>query len=158
MMPLRLRPAIATDEDFLLELAKRLADFERPAWRTAEEIAAVEDAPIRAALAEPSDETAILVAEDSTGERVGYLMMVTQKDFFTGRPNPHLSILAVAPGQDGRGVGSFLLEAAEDWARRRGSGFLTLTVFCANERARRLYDRNGWQPEVMRYRKNLDPA
>jgi GNAT superfamily N-acetyltransferase len=47
------------------------------------------------------------------------------------------------------------MERAEEWARRRGLPFLTLNVFAANARARALYERAGFRPEVLRYAKPI---
>ncbi|MFN7963048.1 MAG: GNAT family N-acetyltransferase [Thermoanaerobaculia bacterium] len=153
---LRLRPARPDDYDFLIELTYRLADFEIPPWRSREEIAAIEHAPIRLALAEPDPDLGLIVAEQVPGgERLGYAMLLTQRDFFTGEKHAHLSILAVRREAEGRGVARALLEATDDWARERGLPFITLTVFHANVRARALYERLGWQPDTRRYRKEL---
>lgn len=48
----------------------------------------------------------------------------------------------------GQGVGSALLAACEEWARRRGLEYLELNVLEANEAARRLYERTGYKKIV----------
>jgi ribosomal protein S18 acetylase RimI-like enzyme len=55
--------------------------------------------------------------------------------------------LAVDPGCEGRGVGRALMEALIDQARARGGRRMTLRVFGPNERARRLYERLGFELE-----------
>jgi RimJ/RimL family protein N-acetyltransferase len=40
---------------------------------------------------------------------------------------------------------------AESWAREQGMAMLTLNVFDGNARARRVYERNGFAPETLRY-------
>jgi ribosomal protein S18 acetylase RimI-like enzyme len=58
---------------------------------------------------------------------------------------------AVDPASQGEGVGRALLEAMIEEARRRGGRRLTLRVFGPNERARRIYERAGFEVEgVMR--------
>ena len=65
-------------------------------------------------------------------------------------------MLAVARDAEGRGVGGALMRAAEDWARERGYGKLTLNVFEGNARARAVYAHLAYRPETMRYIKFLD--
>jgi ribosomal protein S18 acetylase RimI-like enzyme len=55
--------------------------------------------------------------------------------------------LAVGPAARGRGAGSALLAAAEDFARARGARKLSLRVFSTNAAAIRLYERFGFQRE-----------
>ena len=56
-----------------------------------------------------------------------------------------LSQLYVAPGHVGAGVGARLMDCALAEARRRGMKELYLTVFIDNERARRFYQRYGFE-------------
>jgi ribosomal protein S18 acetylase RimI-like enzyme len=59
----------------------------------------------------------------------------------------HVTGLAVDPAREGRGVGRALMEALIDEARARGGRRMTLRVFAPNERARRLYERLGFEVE-----------
>ena len=45
------------------------------------------------------------------------------------------------------------MDFAEDWTTRRGLSLMTLNVFAGNERARRFYDRGGFEVEMMKYAK-----
>jgi len=53
-------------------------------------------------------------------------------------------IYVLRPWQ-GTGIGQELYEWAEGEARRRGASFLQLTVYIDNHRARRFYDRRGFE-------------
>ena len=64
-------------------------------------------------------------------------------------------MIAVTEAAEGRGAGAALMGAAEDWARARGYAKLTLNVFEGNHRARRVYERFGYQVETLRYVKLL---
>jgi ribosomal protein S18 acetylase RimI-like enzyme len=55
--------------------------------------------------------------------------------------------LYVHPAQAGRGIGRALLRHAERQLRERGSEVVSLHVFEANERARRLYAKAGYTPD-----------
>ena len=56
----------------------------------------------------------------------------------------YISGIAVYPDFQGRGIGTHLLQAAEEKARGLGCPSLSLIVFEANEGAFRLYDRTGF--------------
>jgi ribosomal protein S18 acetylase RimI-like enzyme len=57
----------------------------------------------------------------------------------------YLQAIAVQPDRRGAGVGSRLLDAALEQARDSGAGRIALDVDAANGRARRLYERYGFQ-------------
>jgi GNAT superfamily N-acetyltransferase len=61
----------------------------------------------------------------------------------------------VAPGCEGRGVGSVLIAKGEEWARAQGYRWLTLSVFVQNVRAREVYKRLGYGEDIMKYVKEL---
>ncbi len=77
--------------------------------------------------------------------------LVTLVDYFNERPHAHLSVLAVEKAAEGKGVGSALLAACEQWARSKGSDRLTLSALVTNARARALYERKGFGGEYIRY-------
>jgi GNAT superfamily N-acetyltransferase len=153
-----LRPASLEDEPFLLALTARLAAFPVPTWRTRGEIAAADHAILLNALHHPGPETLILVAESPAGKPAGYVFVSTRQDYFTGMPHAHVEVLAVTEAAQGRGVARALMTAAEEWAMTRGDHAITLNVFDGNAAARALYDRLGYQPETVHYRKGLHPA
>ena len=98
----------------------------------------------------------MFIAETPDYESIGFLHLQETRDFFTNAPNCHVSDLAVAPGREGSGVGGRLLAAAEDWARGHGCRYITLGVFPANERARRLYERHGFGVDLLRMAKAVE--
>ena len=155
-LPLTIRSARHDDEAFLVALMPRLADFPLPAWRTAEEIAGGDRQILLDALHGTLAHSAILVAELSPGgERAGYVFATTKHDYFTRAAHAHVEILAVEPAAQGRGVARALMDAIEQWAGRRGYGWVTLNVFDRNSRAKALYDSLGYELETVAYRKAL---
>jgi ribosomal protein S18 acetylase RimI-like enzyme len=155
-LPLTIRPARHDDEAFLVSLMPRLADFPVPPWRTADEIAKADRRLLHDALHGALEHSAILVAELSPGgERAGYVFATTRHDYFTRAAHAHVEIIAVTPEAERRGVARALMDAIEQWARRRGYQWVTLNVFDRNARAKALYDGLGYEIETVQYRKPL---
>lgn len=149
-----LRPARPEDEPALLDLTSRLALFQPPPWRTREEICAADHPILVGALRHPDDATSIIVAE-SGGAVAGFIFSTTKQDYFTGADYAHIEVLSVAEAAEGKGVGRALLQAAEAWAKERSYPHITLNVFAVNDRARAIYERNGYGQETVHYLKPL---
>jgi GNAT superfamily N-acetyltransferase len=152
---LTIRAARPEDRLFVIALTARLADFPRPAWRTADEIALADRALLSEVLEERRSDAVLLVAESATDGPVGCVCATSRSDYFTQRVHAHVEVLAVDRRAQGRGVGSALMRAVEEWARARGHTFVTLNAFASNDRARDLYERLGYEPETLHYRKAL---
>jgi ribosomal protein S18 acetylase RimI-like enzyme len=88
----------------------------------------------------------ILVAE-LDGRVVGYGKLDHPTELPASGHVWHVMGLAVDPSSEGRGAGRALMEAMVDRARERGGRRITLRVFAPNERARRLYERGGFEVE-----------
>ncbi len=145
-----IRLAHADDDEFILRLADRFVAFELPAWRRrSETLNGIRD-DIARHLRDLPPGSHLYVAEDEDGERLGFLHLQTQKDFFTGVLNCHISDLVIAPEHDGKGIGSALLRYAERWARDHRCRHVTLAVFPGNQRARKLYAHHGYGDETIR--------
>lgn len=149
-----IRPATSGDREFVLSLANRLADFDRPAWRTAEEIAEGDRRALALAFDAPGPDQELFVGE-LHGTPAGCLLMWTLEDYFSGERHAHLSVIAVARAAEGQGLGRALMQHAEHWARERGHARITLSVFETNRRAQQLYERLGYAVEMRRYVKPL---
>ncbi len=155
---LRIRPAMADDAAWLLPMSSRLHDFGPPPFRPRDQMDEAVALDIGGSLGSADETVAVFVAEDSaSGRPLGFAHIKTFTDYFTAEPHGHISDLVVAAGAEGRGVGSALMAAAEEWSRARGHRLLTLNVFDENRRARSLYDRLGYQPDTLRMVKVLKP-
>ncbi|MEF8814601.1 MAG: GNAT family N-acetyltransferase [Halovenus sp.] len=64
--------------------------------------------------------------------------------------------LYVVPERRSEGIGSTLLEAAEDRLRERGVDAITLEVMTANESARSFYRDHGYTPHRLECEKRVD--
>ena len=80
------------------------------------------------------------------GRIVGYLGLMFVAD------EVHVNTIATAPGEEGRGIATSLLEEALAAARERGARRATLEVAVSNERAQALYRRFGFAPVGVRKR------
>ena len=90
----------------------------------------------------------VLLVADDTGKRVGFVLMLdSMPDEVTRMPQGFIAYMAVEPSHRGRGIGSRLLAAAEDEARRRGLPYMGLMVTEDNAAARALYGRAGYLTE-----------
>jgi ribosomal protein S18 acetylase RimI-like enzyme len=143
------------DESFVLALTERLAAFAVPNWRTAAQVAHVDDGILREEFRHPNPDNLLLVAEDEHATRLGFVFARLRRDVFSGSPVTHVETLATEAGAEGMGVGRALMTAVEEWARARGSAFVTLNVFATNARARGFYSQLGYQPETVHYIKPL---
>ncbi len=151
-----IREARESDTEFILSLAKRLAECELPPWRTRQEVETGTRRWLEEAIASLSPAVCILVAERSGGDLLGFVLIHEQLDFFTREPQGHISDLAVSKDAEETGTGSLLMDAAERWARAKGYGSINLNVFADNDRARRMYARRGYAVETVKYVKPLE--
>lgn len=152
--PLLIRLA-EDDDDFILALVPRFADFSLPPWRRRHEcIEGIRNDLLRHLEEQPAN-SYLFVAEDADGERVGFVHLQRTEDFFTGRSNCHISDLAVSPRHERKGVGKALLAHAEAWAREHHCQLVTLAVFPGNENARALYAACGYATDLLRLAKPL---
>ena len=149
-----IRSATPADREFLSALADRLADFDRPAWRSHAEIAEGDRRALFDALDRPQSGTELFVAE-LDGKLAGCLLLWTLEDYFSQQWHAHVSVIAVAKHVEGRGVGRALMAHAEAWARRHGHRSITLSVFEGNRRAQALYESVGYTTEMRRMVKRL---
>ncbi len=149
-----IRLATPADRDFLHTLADRLADFDRPSWRSREQIAEGDRRALDDALDNPQPATQLFVAELEHSP-AGCLLMWTLEDYFSRQWHAHISVIAVTKSAEGQGVGRALMDYAEGWAKDRGHQSITLSVFEGNRRAQALYERVGFSVEMRRMTKHL---
>jgi ribosomal protein S18 acetylase RimI-like enzyme len=150
----RARPDAPGDVEFLRAQAPRVAEG-APPWYTAAAIASVAADAIIGVLQGQREGEVIMIAEDETGDRLGFVYVLITPDPLSNAAQAHISDIVVAPQAEGRRVGQQLLATAEAWAMTRDVAALTLHVFPDNTRARDLYARQGYALEWLRLRKPL---
>jgi len=89
-----------------------------------------------------------LLARASADPSVPAALLESRRDYFTNEAHAHVAILAVAREAEGQGIGRALLQAGQDWARANRYSNLTLAVFKENERAKKVYEHQGWRSEL----------
>jgi GNAT superfamily N-acetyltransferase len=146
------RPAVADDMAFVVNLAGRFGQT-RAAWREYDEVTLGTERALAAAFASRPETEAIFIAQNASGERLGFAYAVTHEDFFTTEMHGHLSEIATV--SDGTGAAPALMDACEAWARTRGFRYLSLNVNDTNERAHAFYLRRDYQPEYRHLAKIL---
>lgn len=141
------------DDDFILGLVPRFVNFPLPPWRKRHECIEGIRTDLSRHLEHETPNNYLFVAEDADGTVVGFIDLQKTQDFFTGRANCHINNLAVAAAYERRGVGKALMAHAEEWAREHRCTLLTLAVFPGNERARALYEADGFAVDLLRLAK-----
>jgi ribosomal protein S18 acetylase RimI-like enzyme len=136
------RQAVEEDDAALLEL-------DRTAWDSRSGFPSFRLAERDSFFTERNRPEAVLVATDGA-QVLGFARLVDKYPFVEGAGVLLVAGLAVAPGARRRGVGSALLEAITEEARRRDGRKICLNVFSANIEAQRLYKRHGYLIEARR--------
>lgn len=95
------------------------------------------------------------VAVDADDRPLGMLVLLSDKDHFTGHRRAYVNILVVDEAAEGRGVGAALMRFSEAWGREHGCREVCLDVFAGNERAIAFYERIGFRVDHQRMTKSL---
>lgn len=83
------------------------------------------------------------------GETIGGLWMGNAIDQVTGERYAHIFLLYINPDHRRLGLGTILLQTAENWAKERGDRQLGLQVFNIDQPAVQLYEKFGFQSKAM---------
>ncbi|KAI9029246.1 acyl-CoA N-acyltransferase [Hyaloraphidium curvatum] len=156
-LPFEIRAAVAEDLPRILELMPRLAQFPLPPerHRDVDAIWSGDADLLRSWAAGPLPGCVVLVAVSET-ELLGLAFARFREELISHRPSAHLEALVVAASAEGKGIGSALMDAVEKKVVEGGATSLTLHAFATNERARAVYERKGFNGELIRYIKHLD--
>ncbi len=150
-----IRVATPDDLDAIVVLLPRLADFDLPVGRTSDELWSGDRDLVLAWSRQERPDVGVYVATVSTGQITGVAIVSLKPEMLSGQPSSHLEVLAVAKSAEGTGLGTRLLRSAEQYAIDNNAKTMTLHVFSLNEKARRLYEKTGFDSELIRYSKPL---
>lgn len=149
-----IRQGTPNDAAEIEALLPRLADFDVPVARTSEQLWHGDRDLVRqwAQGVREDVDVAVAICDDKV---VGVAVNSQRKELLNGEPSVHLEILALHTSAEGYGIGSALMKEVESMALSRGARSISLHVFAANTRARALYERHGYDGELIRYFKPL---
>lgn len=97
------------------------------------------------------DSIIFLATESATGKSAGFTQLYPLFSSVRMRRIWILNDLFVAEEFRGNGVGSLLMQQAEDFARESGAAGIELATEVINETARRLYEARGWSRDTEFY-------
>ena len=104
---------------------------------------------------EHGDTNQVFMARHQDGQQAGYVWVAQVGSTFTGKNQAFIINLYVAPEFRGKGIGSILMEKAEEWARLHNLDRIGLSVAFHNQAAVELYEKEGYVAEMMRMYKNI---
>jgi ribosomal protein S18 acetylase RimI-like enzyme len=142
---IHVRAYTPNDRIFVLGLASRLAIGMQP-WRDLDLWITTVEKWLTESITQHGQKTMVLIAEDEQGERVGFAT-VSHGTHFSGQHQAYIGELATTETSEGRGVGTALLHACEQWARDQDYALLVLSTGSGNTRALNLYHHLGFQDE-----------
>lgn len=154
-MSYQIRPATPADLEAMLELFPRLAAFELPERRAPDDLWRGDAELLRLWSSGNAPECLVQVAVDSMQMVVGVVMAQLREELLSHEPSAHLEVIAVREDAEGQGIGKALIAGMEQALRERGAQSITLHVFANNTRARAVYERLGYEGELIRYIKHL---
>ncbi|HVJ31517.1 MAG TPA: GNAT family N-acetyltransferase [Terriglobia bacterium] len=151
-----IREAGLADHAFIRAQAPRLAGIANLPGRPAAAIQAFQDALIEAALTSPPAGSRTLIACMSPETPLGFIHLEPAADPLLNTPAGYVSMVAVATGAEGCGIGHLLMQAAEAWGREQGFTCLSLDAFASNRHARAFYESQGFHEDSVKLYKLLD--
>ncbi|MCS0671356.1 N-acetyltransferase [Cytobacillus firmus] len=93
------------------------------------------------------------MAEEETGDFLGFIEVKPHKDFLSGVEQGNIVAIAVSSKGEGKGIGKSLMEKAEEWAQQFHQ--LVLNVFAKNDRAVNFYKHLNYETEVLKMVKEI---
>src|SRR5262249_38611470 len=138
MAELRIREAAELDVPLIATLIRELAEYERLL-----DSVQMTEQRLRSALFGPHRYAEVAIAEDHTGEAVGFALFFHNFSTFLGLPGIYLEDLFVRPAHRGLGVGRALLQYLARLARDRNCGRPEWSVLDRNQAASGFYRRPG---------------
>jgi GNAT superfamily N-acetyltransferase len=92
----------------------------------------------------PASKYAVFVAESADAGVIGWVH-VSVSHLLESDTRAEVNGLIVAEGQRSEGAGAKLLQAAEEWARRRGCKGMNVRSNVIRERAHKFYEVHGYE-------------
>ena len=154
-MSYELCPATPADVDQILELFPRLAAFDVPKNRCAEDLWRGDAELLRLWSTGQMPQCLVHVAVNTEQIILGIAMAQLREELLSHAPSAHLEVIIVRDDAEGQGIGKALIQMIEQAVREQGARSVSLHVFASNTRARAVYERLGYSAELIRYIKHL---
>lgn len=100
-------------------------------------------------------DTPLWWVRNQSGIAVGCLWMGITIDQISGDRHSHIFLLYVIPEYRRQGIGSTLMQTAENYAKEQGDRQITLQVFCTNHTAQNFYQHLNYSPHSILMSKPL---
>lgn len=145
MIVLIIRDYTDKDKEFIIGLASRFTEIDYLDFRNRTKMLKKQE---EMALESVENNKSNIFIAEKDGQYLGYIELKDWVDYFTRERQGYVASLAVTRDAEGTGVGTLLLKKAEDWAKQKGYKELVLQVFTANQRAIKLYESLGYEPDI----------
>jgi len=139
------------DGNAMLALLPRLAAFKLTKNRKPEDTYTGDGKMLKKWMQGGHPEAFIYLAENADKTILGWAYVSMQAEFMSYQPGAHLEVILVDEPASGQGLGKALLAKAESEAKKRGAQSMTLHVWENNTLARSVYEKNGYESELLRY-------
>src|SRR4026208_2555148 len=146
----QIRPATPADVEQILGLFPRLAAFDLPANRSAEDLWRGDAELLRLWSMGAAPQCLVHVAVDPEQAILGIAMAQLREELLSHTPSAHLEVIVVRDDAEGQGIGKALIQTIEHAVREQGALSITLHVFVTNTRARAVYERLRYRRELSR--------
>ena len=155
------RPYRADDLDQIVEIVRDLQRHEGALYDRALPPEAIGGWYVENQLRECAAANGVLLIAELDGAVAGYASLLAEVSSAGDHDEidylyAYVQDLGVAQALRGRGIGTALLAACEERARRAGRKWLRISVLAANADADRLYRRLGFAPHISMLEKALD--
>jgi len=146
--------ATSKDVESIVSIMPRLADFTVPEKRNPDHLWQGDLNMVHQWAAGERDDVDVCVASVDNNV-VGVAMLSAREELLSAEPSVHLEVLALQKSAEGHGIATALMDEVDRLAKLRGAKSVTLHVFANNTRARALYERKGFEGELIRCIKHL---
>ncbi len=153
-MDYSIRMATLDDVDAIVSIMPRLADFNVPENRNPDHLWQGDVNMLHEWANGQRNDMAVCVACTANGV-AGVAMLSMRKELLSAEPSAHLEVLALEKSAEGHGIATALMDEVDRLAKDRGAKSITLHVFANNTKARALYERKGFEGELIRCIKHL---
>ncbi len=144
---MKIRPARAQDFEAWLPLWKGYQDYYKA------DLSQTTDDTWQRLMAPPADGPYCLLAEDVTGQIIGFSHYVFHGHTWRAQPSCYLIDLFADATQRGQGIGRALIEAVYARADAHGAGQVYWLTEDFNKAGRRLYDKVGTLTPFIKYQR-----